>query len=102
MANWSISTMERNLSDGGVIVAHWRVTEEETVGDNTYSASAYGTCSFIYDASASDFVPYADLTESVVLGWCWANGVDQTEVEASLAANIAEQKNPVTEDGVPW
>jgi len=37
-----------------------------------------------------------------VLGWCWANGVDQTEVEASLAANIAEQKNPVTEDGVPW
>jgi len=102
MANWTISTMERNTSDGGVIVAHWRVTEEETVGDNTYSASAYGTCSFTPDASASDFVPYADLTESVVLGWCWANGVDQTEVEASLAANIAEQKNPVTEDGVPW
>ena len=98
MANWSISTLERNLSDGGVIVAHWRVTEV----DGDYSASAYGTCSFTPDASASDFVPYADLTESVVLGWCWANGVDQTEVEASLAANIAEQKNPVTEAGVPW
>ena len=106
MANWTISTMEHNVSDGGVIVAHWRVTEEETVGTGddavTYSASAYGTCSFTYDASASDFVPYADLTESVVLGWCWDNGVDQTEVEASLTANIAEQKNPVTEDGVPW
>ena len=98
MANWSISTLERNLSDGGVIVAHWRVTEE----DGDYSASAYGTCSFIYDASASDFVPYADLTESVVLGWCWDNGVDKDAIEASLAANIAEQKNPVTEDGVPW
>ena len=98
MATWTISTMEHNVSDGGVIVAHWRVTEE----DGDHSASAYGTCSFIYDASASDFVPYADLTESVVLGWCWANGVDQTEVEASLAANIAEQKNPVTEAGVPW
>ena len=106
MATWTISTMEHNVSDGGVIVAHWRVTEEETVGTGddavTYSASAYGTASFTYDASASDFVPYADLTESVVLGWCWDNGVDQTEVEASLTASIAEQKNPVTEDGVPW
>ena len=102
MATWTISTMERNTSDGGVIVAHWRVTDSETVGDDTYSASAYGTCSFTYDASSPDFVPYADLTESVVLGWCWDNGVDQTEVEASLAANIAEQKTPTTEDGVPW
>ena len=102
MATWTISTMEHNVSDGGVIVAHWRVTEEETVGDDTFSASAYGTASFTPDASADDFVPYADLTESVVLGWVWDNGVDQTAVEASLTANIAEQKNPVTEDGVPW
>ena len=98
MATWTISTLEHNTADGGVIVAHWRVNEE----DGDHSASAYGTCSFTPDASADDFVPYADLTESVVLGWCWDNGVDQTEVEASLAANIAEQKNPVTEAGVPW
>jgi hypothetical protein len=102
MATWTISTMERNTSDDGVIVAHWRVNDSETVGDDTYSASAYGTASFTPDASADDFVPYADLTESMVLGWCWDNGVDKDAVEASLAANIAEQKNPVTEDGVPW
>ena len=102
MATWTISTMERNTSDGGVIVAHWRVTDSETVGEDTFSASAYGTASFTYDASSPDFVPYADLTESVVLGWCWANGVDQDAVEASLTANINEQKNPTTEDGVPW
>jgi hypothetical protein len=102
MANWSISTLESNTADGGVIVAHWRVTEEETVGDDTYYASAYGTCSFTPDASANDFVPYADLTESVVLGWCWADGVDKDAVEASLTSNIEEQKNPTTEDGVPW
>ena len=98
MANWSIPMMERNTADGGVIVAHWQCTEV----DGDYSARAYGTQSFTYDASSPDFVPYADLTESVVLGWCWDNGVDQTEVEASLTANIAEQKNPTTEDGVPW
>jgi hypothetical protein len=90
--------MERNTSDDGVIVAHWRVIEE----DGDHSASAYGSCTFVPDSSADDFIPYADLTESVVLGWVWDNGVDQNEVEASLTANIEEQKNPVTEDGVPW
>ena len=102
MATWTISTLESNTADGGVIVAHWRVTDSETVGEETYYASAYSTCSFTPDASADDFVPYADLTESMVLGWCWDNGVDKDAVEASLTANIAEQKNPVTEDGVPW
>jgi len=104
MATWTISTMEHNTADGGVIVAHWRVTEQETVGDDTYYARSYGTASFTYDASSPDFTPYADLTEEQVLGWCWSEegGVDKDAVEASLTANIAEQKNPVTEDGVPW
>ena len=102
MATWTISTLEHNTADGGVIVAHWRVNEEETVGEETYSASAYGTCSFTPDASADDFVPYADLTEAVVLGWCWDADVDKDAIEASLTANIEEQKNPVTEAGVPW
>jgi hypothetical protein len=95
---WTISTLERELSDGGVIVAHWRATDV----DGDYSASSYGTCGFTYDASASDFTPYDDLTESQVLGWCWANGVDKDATEASLAANINDQKNPTTADGVPW
>jgi len=102
MATWTISTLEHNTSDGGVIVAHWRVTDSETVGEETFSSSAYGTCSFTPDASSDDYVPYADLTEAVVLGWCWDNGVDQDAVEASLTAKIEEQKAPTTEAGVPW
>lgn len=101
MATWTISTMERHIggdNDGGVIVAHWRVTEVD--GDHT--ASAYGTCSFTPDASADDFVPYADLTEAVVLGWCWDADVDKDAIEASLTAKIEEQKAPTTETGVPW
>ena len=102
MATWTISTLEHNTADGGVIVAHWRVNDSETVGEDTYSATAYGTASFTPDASAPDYVPYADLTEATVLGWCWANGVDQDAVEASLNAQIEEQKAPTTQDGVPW
>ena len=103
---WTISTLERELSDGGVIVAHWRATDSETVGEGdeavTYSATNYGTCGFTYDASSPDFTPYDDLTEEQVLGWCWNDGVNKDATEASLAANINDQKNPTTADGVPW
>ena len=106
MATWTIATLERNTdSDQGVIVAHWRVTEEETVGTGddavTYTASSYGTCGFTPDPSASDYIAYADLTEADVIGWVQAD-VDQAGIEASLTANINEQKNPTTADGVPW
>jgi hypothetical protein len=102
MATWTISTLERNTdSDQGVIVAHWRVTEEETVGENTYTASSYGTCGFTPDPSASDYIAYADLTEADVIGWVQSE-VDQAGIEAGLTANINEQKNPTTADGVPW
>jgi len=96
---WTISTLEyTNDDDKGVVVAHWRATDV----DGDYSASSYGTCGFTYDASASDFTPYDDLTESQVLGWCWANGVDQDAIEASLAAKIEADKNPTHANGVPW
>ena len=97
MATWTIATLERELSDGGVVVAHWRVSEV----DGEFSASAYGTCSFTYDSTDPSFVPYDNLTEEVVLGWVWGK-VDQAATEAALAANIADQKNPTTADGVPW
>jgi len=101
MATWTIANLERNLADGGVTVAHWRVTEEETVGDDTFTASAYGTVGFTPDADADDFVAYDSLTEEVVMGWVHAE-VDQDATEAALTANIESQKNPVSADGMPW
>jgi hypothetical protein len=97
MATWTIANLERNVADGGVTVAHWRVTEV----DGDYSASAYGTCGFTPDADADDFVAYNDLTEEVVMGWVHAE-VDQSATETALTANIEAQKNPVSADGKPW
>jgi len=100
--NWTISTLERELSDGGVIVAHWRCTASETVGEDTFSASSYGTAGFTPDASAAGFVAYDSLTEADVLGWVWADGVDRDATEAALQAKIDADKNPLTSAGVPW
>ena len=97
MATLTIATLERELSDGGVVVAHWRVSEV----DGDYSASAYGTCGFSYDHTDPSFVPYDSLTEEVVLGWVWGE-VDQAATEAALAADIEAQQHPTTADGVPW
>jgi len=105
MTTWTIANLERNTDDGGVIVAHWRVTETETVGEGddavTYSASSYGTVGFTPDADADGFIDFNSLTEADVLGWVYEE-VNQAETEAALAADIAGQKTPVTTDGVPW
>ena len=95
---WTISTLEHNVADGGVTVAHWRATDV----DGDYSASSYGTCGFSPDPSDPSFVAYDSLTEADCLQWCWDNGVDKDATEASLAANIESQKNPVSANGVPW
>jgi hypothetical protein len=94
---WSIAQLDRNAADGGVTVAHWRVTAV----DGDHSASAYGTAGFTPDASAAGFKPYDTLTESDVLSWVWGS-VDKAETESSLEGRIEAQKAPATLNGLPW
>jgi hypothetical protein len=97
MTTWTISTLERELSDGGVVVAHWRAT----LVDGEHSASSYGTCGFTPDPSDPSFVAYDSITEDMALNWCWAE-LDKDAIEASLAAKIELDKNPTKGVGVPW
>lgn len=103
---WTIAQCDRELSYEGITTAHWRVNAEQIVGTGdealTYTASSYGTCGFTPDPESGDYTPYSDVTETEVLQWCWANGVDQEAIEASLQANIDLQITPTTGSGVPW
>ena len=92
---WAIAQTNYNTDDKFIFCAHWTVNAV----DSDYTASSYGTCGF---ATATPAIPYASVTEAEVLNWCWANGIDKDAYEASLANNIALQKNPVTATGVPW
>jgi len=92
---WTISTLDREVSNGFVTTAHWQATAV----DGEHSASAYGTVSW---AEGTPAIPYASLTEATVLGWVWANGVDKQATEDALAAQIALLKNPVKASGTPW
>jgi len=97
MTTWTIANLERNTSDGGVVVAHWRATAT----DGDYSASSYGTCGFSPDPSDPAYIPYESLTEADVLAWVYES-VDKDATEAALAANIEDQKAPQTAAGTPW
>jgi len=93
--NWAITQTNYNTDDKFIFCAHWTCNAV----DGDYTASSYGTCGF---AAATPAIPYASVTEQEVLDWCFASFVDKDAIEASLAANIALQKNPVTATGVPW
>ena len=98
---WTISTLERNTSDDGVVVAHWRASDSEVVGDDTHTGSSYGTCGFTPDSTADGYTAYADITESQAIGWV-KDDVDADAIEASIAAQIAESKAPAVAVGTPW
>lgn len=93
---WTITQCDRLTSDGFITTAHWTATAV----DGEYTASIYSTCSF--PEVEGSMIPYADVTEAEVLGWCWSNGVDKDATEAALAQNIALQQNPVVATGTPW
>ena len=43
------------------------------------------------------------MSEDIVLGWIWANGVDKAEVEANVARELDAQINPpVVSKPLPW
>ena len=80
-----------------VFTVHWQLTGT----DGTYNGSVYSTCSV--PAPTGTFTPYDDLTQDQVLGWIWANGVDQASAEAAVQTQIDNQITPpVTSPALPW
>ena len=102
---WTISTLERNTSDDGVVVAHWRASDSEVVGTGddavTHSGSSYGTCGFTPDITTDGYIAYADITEAQAIGWVQAD-VDADAIEAGIAAQIEASKAPAVAVGTPW
>ena len=91
-----VKPTEGTLTDV-VITADWRCNGSQ---DN-YSGTCYGSTSFA--PPSGEFTPYPDLTQDQVLGWCFANGVDQAAIEANVSAQINDQINPpIIAPPLPW
>jgi hypothetical protein len=102
---WSVEDTERNLSDGGITVIHWRCIGSETVGSGdsavTYTAERYGTTIHTPDVDAAGFIAYNNVTEADAVAWVQA-ALDQSSVETAISDEITAQKTPATAFGVPW
>ena len=89
---WTVTAMDCYPQAEGetdvVFTVHWTCSGT----DGTYNASIYSTCAV--PAPEGTFTPYADLTQEQVLGWIWANGVDQAATEAAVDQQIQNQINP--------
>ena len=95
---WHIANLERETADGFVFTAHYTVDAK----DDTYSAGAYGSIGF---QRPEELIPFADLTEEIVVSWVQeALGGEEkvNEIQAALQAQLDEQRNPTKAAGVPW
>jgi len=78
---------------------HWRLTatsDQDDAEGNPYTASAYSTQTVSLEDIGTGFVPFDDLTESIVEGWTeTAMGEDQVaELKTSLDQKISQQISP--------
>jgi len=95
---WNIVQMERETSDGYVFVVHYTVDAQ----DDTYNTNAYGSLGF--ERPEGDLIPFADLTEELVVGWVKDKFGEEkvTEIEDALQAQLDEQRSPTKAAGLPW
>jgi len=108
---WSVSDMTHKDSDGGVSIIYWSLIAESD-GTPSYSAQEGGKLRCTADPSASDYIAYASLKESDVLGWVYSSLIvgDETAAEAKKriederTAKVQGQIDRAAADstGVPW
>ncbi|MFY7884286.1 MAG: hypothetical protein ACOVOV_05515 [Dolichospermum sp.] len=102
---WTVTNLYTQTIDGKedyVVIANY-----ETIGvDGVYSSSLQNTAQFSTE-DVSVFIPYADLTEEIVIGWIketlGENGI--ISIEACINGQIESQKNPPSypvNTPLPW
>ena len=91
---WAVTALYTETVAGEqdyVVIANYLVLG----GDGTYGAEISNIARFSTE-NVDNFVPYAELTEPIVIGWIQAElGVDGVEnIEACIQGQIDSQVNP--------
>ena len=73
--------------------------------DGTYTAKIDGNISFSPEQDQVDFIPYADLTEAIVMGWINTATNNQENYYANVQGQINSMITPPvspTSQPLPW
>jgi|TARA_R110000823_G_scaffold92074_1_gene202113 hypothetical protein len=98
---WKVNDVESVIADGGVTNVKWSCSASGEAGE--YAVNG-GESVLNPDATASGFISFEDLTESVVIDWA-KDSLGEEEVasiEEVLTAKVTAQMTPVTQTGLPW
>ena len=108
---WKVNDMMRKDSDGGVFLVNWTLTAQSD-GSPSYSAQEGGKLRCTPDPSASDYIPYANLKESDVLGWVYNSLREGEETAEEVKKRIEDDRTAKVQgqidraaansSGVPW
>lgn len=91
---FKIVNLDRSTDGDLVSTVHYTVTKT----DGEAVGSSYGSVGV---EVGDTVIPFAELTETTVIDWV-KEKLDLESLEASLDAQIAEQKNPTKAFGTPW
>jgi len=86
---WSFPNFECDSSNV-VKTIHWRYTGTETVGEDTYTASMYGSC------AGSEGMDFDAMTKDHAIACVVENNSSEEEMQSNLSAQIEDQKAPAT------
>jgi len=92
--NLIINQLDRNTDGDIVTTIHFSAIKQ----DGEFTASTYGTVGV---EVGDTVIPFASLTEETVKTWL-AEKLDLVAMEASLDAQLADQKAPKVASGLPW
>ena len=91
---WNVVSLDSKKKVGSlsdvVTTVHWTASDSETVGEDTYTGSSYGSVD-LTEADSSSFIAYADIKESDAIAWAKAAiGTDQvTVIETGVVNQIS-------------
>ena len=85
---WNFPNFEVN-SENEVKTIHWRYTATETVGEDTYTASMFGSC------GGSEGMDFDTMTQDHAI-MCVTENQSEADMQSNLSAQIEKQKNPDT------
>ena len=99
--SWKIYDLKRIKADG-VVTDVTYACESEYSGSGTRKI---GELEVVGSADDANFIPYADLTEAIVLGWV-TGSVDTASIESqnssSIASSIVARAAVTASNGTPW
>jgi hypothetical protein len=84
-----------------VVQTYWSKTG---TNDSGVKGTFSGATPFAPNPSQSDFVPFDQLTQEIVLSWIQPLVVDSyaEHVDGAIAKQIADKIDPVTDANLPW